>query len=695
MATTTAVTPTTSTSDTTSYTSASFTPAASDLIVVFVATTGSVSTGKASMTDSQGLGFTLVTFARKNTSADSVYMFVANALAAASAMTVTFACSDDSATGCIISPLRISGMSRVGLAAIRQTQTVFNGAAGTPAPAFAASCLTGNVTLGFVANAANPATIAEPAGWTEAADVGYATPTTGVQTVYRDSGFTGTTVTWGGTTGSAYALLLAELDTSVASGLYPDAVSAASAAIVTGTSLSVTHVIGSGSDMALFAVVGIIDNTTNRDLVTGVTYNGTAMKYLGRMEDRGGSEMINMLYVLVAPSTGSHSITVNLAADCSISSSVVDLAGVSFAGVHQTYPYRLLQTQCSGLTSSTTLTLSSTDASASDGDWVVGGSMSHSSGYVPAGTQLIVANHQGMNNGGAQGWGVGIKNSAIGTTMTWTQSASDVWSACGIAVRPATATPTMPVMDQAGQSVRAGGASSATITNFTVTNASNGLLLFWAIYTTTTTINVSGVTWNGHSLTKLDAQRVNNGGTIMVTELWYWKGPEAATSNLVATFSAAVTSFTGHAQAWNLVDQSSTFGTVAKLSDLTDTAGTYTFNVSSSTSAVVVAGFWLKSDTIGYPVPAGSELHYYLQGTGGSGVLGQVQGKIGAATVAMGGAIGAGGGTSNISALGVGLNFSAAGGGTITMDMWGNRSAEILIRRMKGMVPSGTITIKN
>jgi hypothetical protein len=82
----------------------------------------------------------------------------------------------------------------------------------------AGSALTGNVTLGFLANGTNPATMTEPTGWTEAADLGYATPTTGVHAVHRDSGFTGTTITWGSTTGGSTLDIILEMDTSAAGG---------------------------------------------------------------------------------------------------------------------------------------------------------------------------------------------------------------------------------------------------------------------------------------------------------------------------------------------------------------------------------------------------------------------------------------------------------------------------------------------
>ena len=108
-------------------------------------------------------------------------------------------------------------MLRAGPAAIRQFTKQDNQAGGgTPAPAFGVSCLTGNLTLVACANAANPAALTPNASWSEKLDSGHGTPTTGIEISSRDSGFTGTTVTFGGTSGSAFCTIAVELDASAA-----------------------------------------------------------------------------------------------------------------------------------------------------------------------------------------------------------------------------------------------------------------------------------------------------------------------------------------------------------------------------------------------------------------------------------------------------------------------------------------------
>jgi hypothetical protein len=105
-------------------------------------------------------------------------------------------------------------MLRSGPSAVRQTAVEQNQGAATPGPAFTTAALTENLTLGYVFNASNPAAVTEPTGWTERRDNGYNSPTTGFETVSRNSGFTGTTVTWGSGSATAFCSIIVELDSN-------------------------------------------------------------------------------------------------------------------------------------------------------------------------------------------------------------------------------------------------------------------------------------------------------------------------------------------------------------------------------------------------------------------------------------------------------------------------------------------------
>lgn len=208
------------TADTTAlsaYPAASFTPAIGDLIVVFVAASGTVAAGTCSSTGSGATTFSLVTSGTANGAADTNYCFISNTYVTdTDGHVVTFDCTGDPATGAIVACFTVSDVPRVGLDAIRQSAKQDTTAAGTPAPAFGAAALTGNPTLGMVGNGTNPAGMTPPTSWTESsgADVGYGTPATGLEAVFRNSGFTGTTVTWGSASASAFGSIIIELDLS-------------------------------------------------------------------------------------------------------------------------------------------------------------------------------------------------------------------------------------------------------------------------------------------------------------------------------------------------------------------------------------------------------------------------------------------------------------------------------------------------
>lgn len=204
-------------------TSGAFTPALNDLLIVFVVLSASTGSTDPCLTCSTGMTFTNVTgsssaFALFASSVNGIACFVSNSLvSSATSQTVTIDPSDP-ANGSILFVCRVSGMTKTGLAAIRQFAFQENQAAGTPAPAFSVAALTSNPTLGCIGNTtATAATMTPPTSWTEPAstgDLGYGSPTTGGEYCFRDSGFTGTTITWGSSSSTGFASLIVELDAS-------------------------------------------------------------------------------------------------------------------------------------------------------------------------------------------------------------------------------------------------------------------------------------------------------------------------------------------------------------------------------------------------------------------------------------------------------------------------------------------------
>lgn len=193
------------------------TPAVGDLIVLVTAHSGNTSS-TAPTDDNQSGTYTQVGGgALKASSADVMRFWIRNRLIGSATSTVfTHACGTSSGGG--VAVLKVTGMTRTGSAASLQTAKQENQGAATPAPVFGASVLTGNAVIGAVFNATNPATMtarSSPA-YTERADAGYNTPATGLEVMSINSGETGTTMTWGSASGSAFASMVLELDTSAA-----------------------------------------------------------------------------------------------------------------------------------------------------------------------------------------------------------------------------------------------------------------------------------------------------------------------------------------------------------------------------------------------------------------------------------------------------------------------------------------------
>lgn len=192
------------------------TPAVGDLIVIVTAHTGN--TSAAAPTDNNNGGtYSLINSAVKASSADTMRVWVRNAPIGSASSTV-FTHAPGTSTGGGLVVLKVTGMTRCQRGAIRQSAIQSNQAAGgTPTPVLGSAALTGNALIGAVFNATSPATMtprSSPA-WTERNDSGYSTPTAGLETMSIDSGETGTSIAWGGTSASAFCSLVIELDASV------------------------------------------------------------------------------------------------------------------------------------------------------------------------------------------------------------------------------------------------------------------------------------------------------------------------------------------------------------------------------------------------------------------------------------------------------------------------------------------------
>jgi hypothetical protein len=266
------------TTDASSYSTTSFTPAANDLLIAFVVAPATVAAG--TFSDSLGGTWSKVTSRTKASGADTIYCFVRDTLVSATSMTATFDCTGDGATGCSLQVARVSGMLFAGLTAIRQSSGENNGSAGaTPAPAFAVACLTGSPTLCVIGNGSNPVGTTVPTGWTQLNIGANNNPTKGAQDASRDSGFTGTTITWASTSATAFGTVIVELETAFtgtgAALLTSPTASAAGDHGVAGTAAG-TIASPTGSAVGLAAVIGTAAATASSPTASAIGDHGVA-----------------------------------------------------------------------------------------------------------------------------------------------------------------------------------------------------------------------------------------------------------------------------------------------------------------------------------------------------------------------------------------------------------------------------------
>jgi hypothetical protein len=179
------------------------TPAASDLIVVVHGISNWVSGDNSVITDNNadGLGvYTRIGMANLPMSSgggtdNALWISIRNRLVG-SATSTTFTATNTGDTGGGLTVLRFSGMTRVGAQAIRQWIGESSATENPPTITFPRATLTGNPVILACMGEDNPAALTPPAGFTEADDTGWATPTTGIEVCWDDAGNTATLFAW-------------------------------------------------------------------------------------------------------------------------------------------------------------------------------------------------------------------------------------------------------------------------------------------------------------------------------------------------------------------------------------------------------------------------------------------------------------------------------------------------------------------
>lgn len=195
---------------------ATIVPAVGDLLVVFCAV-GVNAQNAPTCADDNGGTYDRIRVGTYASAAPAFYRlsaFVRTSLMTNTTSTVVTVTTGSNNSGSVV-VLAVQGMPKVGIAAVLQSNGQDAQAGGTtPAPAFSTAAQPWNMTITAVANWENSADDpAPPAGWTEQQDVGQDAPEVGLSVATRENGFTGTAITWGGTSSVEFASFAIELDT--------------------------------------------------------------------------------------------------------------------------------------------------------------------------------------------------------------------------------------------------------------------------------------------------------------------------------------------------------------------------------------------------------------------------------------------------------------------------------------------------
>lgn len=191
-----------------------FTPEVDDLIVVIAASSG-LAGGTTAVTDNNSSGtYTQVDSDRTGFSTTGVLTVWMRDTLIGSAASTTITIAQAGSTGGGGIALRVKGMRLTGASAVRGNGGQSTGGAGTtPAPVLSRHPLALNPVIAAVANGDNGISLTPRTGYSSRSAAGYNTPATGLQASWLESGERETTITFGGTSATAFASVSIELET--------------------------------------------------------------------------------------------------------------------------------------------------------------------------------------------------------------------------------------------------------------------------------------------------------------------------------------------------------------------------------------------------------------------------------------------------------------------------------------------------
>jgi len=194
--------------------SVTVTPLPNDLIVIVTTATNNTSNAVPVDDNTHGGVYEQITNAVKNNGVDKLAAYVRTEFIQYTVST-TFTHDPGTSSGGGIAVYAIRGSAKVGLAAIKQSIQDSNKLSATPSPVLGNTPVSTNPVLSAVFNNTNPGGVTARTGYTSDLDTGYATPTSGFDSIHLNSGETSATITWGSSSASNYCDLAIEFDMSV------------------------------------------------------------------------------------------------------------------------------------------------------------------------------------------------------------------------------------------------------------------------------------------------------------------------------------------------------------------------------------------------------------------------------------------------------------------------------------------------
>jgi uncharacterized repeat protein (TIGR01451 family) len=193
------------------------------------------------------------------------------------------------------------------------------------------------------------------------------------------------------------------------------------------SSVTFSHTTGSGSNRFMLVGISYEDDNTAGLAVSGVTYAGQALTFVGRQTSP--QEVVCEIWRLVNPPSGAANVVVSVAG--SGTGDGLYAGAITYTGVHQTTPLGTLATA-----SNTSTTASATVSSAANE--LVFGVLALDDGRTATNAGGQTERWNGRTDSGADGVraAAATKTGAASTALSWTVE-SDAWSVCAVPIKPA------------------------------------------------------------------------------------------------------------------------------------------------------------------------------------------------------------------------------------------------------------------